>query len=70
MFDLKLSQTRTLQNAVMVALELFKTGRVNYLEVIIAQQNSLNAKLDLIEIENEIAVTKVQLYKALGGGWK
>ncbi|GAB3555315.1 efflux transporter outer membrane subunit [Spirosoma fluminis] len=49
---------------------LFKHGMANYLEIITAQSNFLQSRLDQTQLErNKVAVT-VELYRALGGGWK
>ena len=42
----------------------------NYLEVITAQQNALQAQLNLASIERQLLDAKVELYRTLGGGWK
>lgn len=50
--------------------ELLDNGLVNYLEVIIARQNSLNSQLNLIDARFNQLAAVVELYRALGGGWK
>lgn len=49
---------------------LFRTGRANYLEVLFAQQNALEVKLELIDARKRQLLTTVNLYKAVGGGWR
>jgi len=56
--------------SVETSTELYKYGRANYLEVLMAQQNSLQTKLDLINSNKRQRISSVNLYKALGGGWK
>jgi outer membrane protein, multidrug efflux system len=67
-----LSQERadTLAAAVQNAQLLFKNDMANYLEVITAQQTALNAQLDLAFILKEELNARVELYRALGGGWR
>ncbi len=50
--------------------ELLDNGLVNYLEVIISRQNSLNSQLSLIDARFNQLAAVVELYRALGGGWK
>lgn len=60
----------TLQRAVFNARLLFKSDLANYLEVITAQGNALQAELNLAAIQREQLSAMVELYRALGGGWK
>ena len=50
--------------------ELVNNGLGNYLEVIIANENALNAKLSYIQAKLAQLNSQVQLYRALGGGWR
>lgn len=45
-------------------------GIVNYLDVVIAQNTELQAKLSYIDIETRQLTATVQLIKAIGGGWQ
>jgi multidrug efflux system outer membrane protein len=63
-------QVDTLQHAVVNAKLLFRSDLANYLEVITAQGNSLNAELNLAAIQRRQLSAMVELYRALGGGWK
>lgn len=60
----------TLQLAVNNAQLLFKSGMANYLEVITAQQNALQAELNLANVKRRRLSASVELYRALGGGWE
>jgi multidrug efflux system outer membrane protein len=57
---------RSLKNANL----LFKSGMANYLEVINAQSNALQSELDRATIKTAQLNASVELYRALGGGWK
>lgn len=59
-----------LNKSIETSTELFTTGRASYLEVLFAQQNALQSKLELIEIQKHQFQNTVNLYKALGGGWQ
>jgi len=50
--------------------ELLKHGMVNYLEVLTANVNRLNAELNIVNAKYNQMKALVDLYKALGGGWK
>ncbi|MFV0506961.1 MAG: TolC family protein, partial [Bacteroidales bacterium] len=50
------------------AEELLDYGYATYLEVLTAQQNALNAGLDLAVEKNKELQALVSLYQALGGG--
>ncbi len=50
--------------------ELLDNGLANYLEVLTARQNALNARLDLTNARYNQLKSIVDLYEALGGGWQ
>jgi len=64
------SQVDTLNRAVYNSVLLFRSNLANYLEVIVAQTNVLLAELNLATIQRQQLSAKVELYRALGGGWK
>ncbi len=64
------AQVDTLRKAISNAELLFKSGLADYLEVITAQSNSLNAELNLADIRRQQLSAMVELYRSLGGGWK
>ncbi len=69
-YDLKTSQVQTLTHSIETSSELFKTGRASYLEVLITQQNALQSKLELINTRKNQFHSTINIYKALGGGWR
>lgn len=70
MYETKLQEVTTLDEAIKATGYLFRTGRANYLEVLMVQKNSLTAKIDLSLRKEQYFDTSVFLYKAIGGGWK
>lgn len=64
------ARTHTLQTAINNAEMLFKSGMADYLEVITAQGNSLQASITLADIQRQQLSAMVELYRSLGGGWK
>lgn len=64
------SQTDTLKKAADNARLLFRSDMASYLEVLTAQGNALQAELNLAMIQRSRLNAMVELYRALGGGWK
>lgn len=62
-------QSVVLNETVSLSTELYQYAKANYLEVLLAQQNALQARLDYIDVVQQQQQAKVRLYKALGGGW-
>ncbi|MHC5310326.1 TolC family protein [Myroides sp. LJL116] len=48
---------------------LFNSGFATYIEVINAQKNMLDSELRLNEFRQKKLLSRVKLYKSLGGGW-
>jgi multidrug efflux system outer membrane protein len=65
----KKQQSEALKQSVETSDELYKSARATYLEVLIAQQNALQANLELIDVIKQQRIATVKIYKALGGGW-
>ena len=61
---------KDLQASVDVSLMRYKGGTANYLEVLDSQRSLFQAELTLAQARNNEYQGLVQLYKALGGGWK
>ncbi|MCC8145257.1 MAG: efflux transporter outer membrane subunit [Bacteroidales bacterium] len=61
-------QVQATNTAVDFTKELLKAGEVNYLEVITAQQDMLQARIGQVNDKLEQLQYSVTLYKALGGG--
>ncbi|WP_297333382.1 efflux transporter outer membrane subunit [Flavobacterium sp.] len=50
--------------------ELLEYGMVNYLEVLTAKDSALNSELNLLDNKYRQYLAIIDLYKALGGGWR
>ena len=68
--DLKRKELTAYQKSVEFSQELVNYGMANYLEVLNASVNSLNAELNISNAEYAKMKAGVELYQALGGGWK
>lgn len=67
-YDISKNKVSTLQQAVKNASLLFASGMATYLEVITAQNISLQSELDLTSIKTAQLSAAVELYRTLGGG--
>ena len=67
--DVNKRQVLHLQAAVWNIKLLMKRGSTNYLEVLTAQQNLLDAELTCISDRYDQIISIISLYKALGGGY-
>lgn len=68
--SLKKQQSEVLKHSVDVSKELYRSAKASYLEVLIAQQSALQSNVDLINVTKQQRISRINLYKALGGGWK
>lgn len=58
------------ETAVEASFDRFKNGLSGYYEVLTAQQNLFPVEITLSQARLSYTLTLVQLYSALGGGWK
>jgi len=68
--DLKRKELDAYKKSVDYSQELVNYGMANYLEVLNASVNSLNAELNISNAEYSKMKAGIDLYQALGGGWK
>lgn len=69
-YELKKQEVKVLSVAIENAIDLFKSGRATYIEVLMTQKGSLDSKLDMINARQRQFNSMVTIYKALGGGWQ
>jgi multidrug efflux system outer membrane protein len=69
-YQLSADQVTLLNSAINNAELLYKSGMADYLEVITAQSNLLQAELSNATLQRDQLSAMVELYRALGGGWK
>ncbi|MBS4052943.1 MAG: efflux transporter outer membrane subunit [Methylomonas sp.] len=67
---LKKQQSEVLKQSVDVSKELYRSAKASYLEVLIAQQSALQSNIELINVTKQQRIARINLYKALGGGWQ
>lgn len=68
LFRLKQQEYQALDTATTYSEDLMNYGLANYLEVLTARQNALNARLGSIDAAYGRLSAVVELYRALGGG--
>ncbi len=59
-----------LDRAIDVSNTLFQAARADYSEVLLVRRESLDAQTELIETKKRLLLATVDLYVALGGGWR
>lgn len=69
-YDFREKEVEALRQAETNSEELLVNGYATYLDLLTARQNALNAELNLIDNKLQQLLSVVNLYKALGGGWK
>lgn len=70
MYDFKSKEVEVRTKSIDISNDLYKSARANYLEVLTAQRDALESKLQLVEIKEQQFAAVVNVYRALGGGWK
>jgi NodT family efflux transporter outer membrane factor (OMF) lipoprotein len=68
--EVRTKQADALKKASQFSDELLTYGLANYLEVLVAKNDALNAELSLVDNKFQQYKAVVQLYKSLGGGWQ
>lgn len=66
--EIRKQQLTSLENAVNVADQLYQFTRIEYLDVLTAQQDLRDARLELIDTKEQELIAVVRAYQALGGG--
>jgi outer membrane protein, multidrug efflux system len=69
-YETKAKEVAILTQSIDISNSLFRSARADYLEVLLTQREALESKIELIEIKLKQLDATVNIYKALGGGWK
>ena len=67
-YETKKREADIIGRSVSVSDELFRYGRANYVEVLLARQNALRVNIELIETRRSQFASAIRLYRMLGGG--
>ena len=68
--ELRIKQVEAMNQSITLSTNLFQSARIEYLEVLLAQREALEAQLELVETKKNQLISNVQLYRFLGGGWQ
>lgn len=68
-YDFKNKQVQALTQSIDISTSLFKSARADYMEVLLTQRDALESRFELIETRMEQMKARVNVYRALGGGW-
>ena len=66
--EIKKQQLEALEASVAAATDLFKNARVEYIDVLFAQRDLMDARMVLIDTKRQQLAAIVNTYQALGGG--
>lgn len=69
-FEYRQNEVEALRRAETNSEELLKNGYANYLDLLTARERVLNAEINVINNKLNQLLSTVNIYKALGGGWK
>jgi multidrug efflux system outer membrane protein len=69
-FELKNKEVNILMESISISNELFKVGKATYFELLMTQHNLFIAQIESIDSKKLQFQSVINLYKALGGGWK
>lgn len=69
-YDLRVQQVETLLRSVDISNVLFQSARADYMEVLLTRRDSLEAEMELVETKKQRFQAMVNVYQALGGGWR
>ncbi len=69
-FDTKKREVVLLEESIGTANMLFKYAKATYIEVLLVQEEKLNAEKELVQVKMDLVGSRVNLYRALGGGWR
>lgn len=69
-YDLKQQQVDALNASITISNNLFRNARADYMEVLLTQRDALDSKFELIDTRKQQLNAVVNIYQALGGGWR
>ncbi|MBY0424002.1 MAG: TolC family protein, partial [Cytophagales bacterium] len=69
-YDFKAQQVDALNKSINISINLFKSARADYVEVLMTQRDAIESKMELVETKKQQLHAKVKMYQVLGGGWR
>ena len=59
-----------MSSSITISSNLFRSARADYMEVLLTQRDALESRFELVETHKRQLIAMVDVYKALGGGWR
>ena len=69
-YSYRQKQVQRLNESIDISGILFRSARADYVEVLLTQEEALESRFELAETKRQQLIARVDLYRALGGGWK
>lgn len=69
-YTLRRQQVEALTESIDIANLLFQSARADYMEVLLTQRDALESRFELVETQKQQLMAVVNVYQALGGGWR
>ncbi len=69
-YQLQAQQVDRLISSIEISNVLFQSARADYMEVLLTRRDALEAEMELIETRQRQIRAMVNVYQALGGGWR
>lgn len=69
-YELREKQVDALTRAVETSNLLFQSARAEYSEVLLTRREALEGEMQLVETKKQQLIAMVNVYEALGGGWR
>lgn len=68
--SLKRQEQQSINQSIETSIDLYKSAKATYLDVLVAQQGALESNLEMVSTYMQQRIATVGIYKALGGGWR
>jgi outer membrane protein, multidrug efflux system len=69
-YEFEARQVALLNESIAVSNILFQSARADYMEVLLTRRDALESQMDMIETKLKQRLALVNIYHALGGGWR
>ncbi|WP_338562785.1 efflux transporter outer membrane subunit [Erwinia sp. E_sp_B04_7] len=63
-------QERVVQEALRISRNRYQNGYASFLDELDAQRTLFSTQLNVVQVKNNLLLAQIDLYRALGGGWK
>ena len=69
-YELRAQQVDALSTSITISGNLFRSARADYMEVLLTQRDAFESRFELVETRKQQLNAMVDVYQALGGGWR